>query len=116
MEELMNESILDSIKLLLGVDPSYEAFDQILIMHINSAFLTLWQIGIGTADCFSITDKAATWSEFIGDTKSLEILKTYIAKRVRINWDTPTSATVLEALKAEIAQDEWRISLLAPIN
>lgn len=110
----MNESILDSVKLLLGIDPTYEAFDQSIIMHINSAFMTLWQIGVGPTNCFAIKDKSTIWSEFTTDNNALGIVKTYVAKRVRINWDAPTSTVVLEALKAEIAQDEWRMSLLAP--
>lgn len=111
----MNESILDSVKLLLGVDPTYEYFDQSIVMHINSAFAVLWQLGVGPEECFSIKDNSSTWSEFLSDDKPLELIKTYISKKVRLNWDTPTSNTVLEALKLSIAEDEWRISILAPI-
>lgn len=112
----MNDSILDSIKILLGVDPTYEYFDSTIIMHINSAFGTLWQLGVGTADCYSISDNTNIWSEFTDSSSLLNLVKPYIAKRVRLNWDTPTSATVLEALKSEIAQDEWRIGIMENKN
>ena len=64
----MDESILTSIKKLLGVPKDYEHFDQDIIMHINSVFMILNQIGVGPSDGFSISDKTAIWSDFISDS------------------------------------------------
>ena len=41
------ESILTSVKKLLGIDESYTHFDADLIMHINSVFSILGQMGVG---------------------------------------------------------------------
>lgn len=49
----MEESILLTIKRMLGIeDPSYEVYDQDLIVYINSAFMLLNQLGIGLDKCF----------------------------------------------------------------
>ena len=107
----MNNSILISIKKLLGIDESYEAFDPDIIMHINSVFTILHQLGVGTKEVFSIHDKFATWDEFIGDSATAESVKTYIYMKVRMVFDPPTSSILAEALKSQIAEYEWRLNV-----
>ena len=63
----MNNSILNDIKKLLGIMESYEHFDVDIIIHINTAFSTLTQLGVGPSEGFSITNKTETWADFIGD-------------------------------------------------
>lgn len=115
------DSILTSIKKLLGIDESYTHFDPDLVMHINSALFIIWQIGAAKdgQTAYSITDDTATWDEFFAqtgiDAGNLEFLKTYICKKVRLNWDTPTSSALVESLKSSIMEDEWRLSVLCPI-
>ena len=70
------DSILTSIKKLLGITEEYENFDQDIIMHINSAFMILNQLGVGPKSGFSISDKSSTWDEFIPESSNLEAVKT----------------------------------------
>ena len=77
------ESILTSIKKLLGITEEYDQFDPDIIMHINSVFMILTQRGVGPAEGFSIEDDIAVWTDFIQDIKKLESVKTYIYLKVR---------------------------------
>lgn len=104
------ESILTSIKKLLGITEEYEHFDQDLIIHINSVFATLTQIGVGPADGFSISDKSSEWTDFIGDVKTIENVKTYIYIKIKLVFDPPTSSSVIEVYKEEAKQLEWRLN------
>lgn len=104
----MNESILVSIKKLIGLDEEYEVFDPDIITYINSAFVVLNQLGVGDLDdAFHITGKDETWSDF-GEYNSLEMLKSYIAKKVLLMFDPPSSSSLLESTKNQIAEFEFR--------
>ena len=110
----MEESILTSIKAQLGIVEDYTHFDEVLIMHINSAFAVLWQLGVGPTECFSIQDKTKNWSDFASNEVLLGLVKPYICKKVRLEWDTPTSATTVDVLTRNIKEDEWRMHAMAP--
>lgn len=112
----MNESILTTIKKLLGVPEDYEHFDTDITMHINSVFLILNQLGVGPSDGFSITDKTATWSDFISDNKKLEAVKSYMYMKVRLLFDPPISSAVMECMNRTISELEWRLNLEAESN
>ena len=103
------ESILTSIKKLLGIEEEYEHFDQDIIMYINNAFMTLTQIGVGPKEGFSIYDDSASWSDFIPEGSNLEGVKTYIYLKVRLVFDPPP-ASVLESMKSMAAELEWRLN------
>lgn len=103
------DSILTSIKKLLGINESYDCFDADIIMYINSAFVTLSQIGVSEADEFSIEDDSKTWDDFIDDNIIVGMIKTYIYSKVKIMFDPPTSSIVMEALNKSIMESEWRI-------
>lgn len=105
------ESILTSIKKLLGITEEYEHFDSDLIMHINSVFMILTQLGVGPSDGFYITDKMATWDEFIPTGKSLESVKSYMYMKVKLLFDPPQSSAVMESMKNMISEFEWRLNL-----
>ena len=112
----MNESILTTIKKLLGVPEDYEHFDTDITMHINSVFLILNQLGVGPSDGFSITDKTATWNDFISDNKKLEVVKSYMYMKVRLLFDPPISSAVMECMNRMISELEWRLNLEAESN
>lgn len=107
----MNESILTSTKKVLGLDETYEAFDEDIIMHINSVLGILNQIGIGPAAGFAIEDDEATWGDFIGDDLRLNSVKTYVYLRVRLLFDPPSTSYVIEAMKEQIKELEWRLNV-----
>lgn len=102
------DSILTSVKKLLGIAESYTAFDADIIMHINAVFLVLNQLGIGPEKGFSISDDTATWSEYCGE-EPMEAVKSYMGMKVRMMFDPPQSSTAMEALKNTIAELEFRL-------
>lgn len=111
------KSILTSIKKLLGITKEYTHFDADIIMHINTTFLTLAQIGIGPKDGFSISDESTTWDTFLGPNKPLyEAVKTYMYLKVRLLFDPPQSATVIESINRIIAELEERLKLQAEVD
>lgn len=112
------ESILDSIKKMLGLPSDYTQFDQDVIIHINSAFMVLNQLGVGPSDGFAITDNTTTWDEFISDMKKLAAVKSYMYAKVRVVFDPPTSSVVMDALTRTINEYEWRLNIAVetPLN
>ena len=107
----MNNSILTSVKKLLGLTEDYTYFDADIIMHINMAFMVLYQLGVGTSAPFSIEDKTAVWSDFVGDAQDLNGVKTYVYLKVKQVFDPPQSSAAAEAIKQSIAELEWRLNV-----
>lgn len=105
------ESILTSIKKLLGIAEEYEQFDTDIIIHINSVFSILTQLGVGPSEGFSIEDKSAVWEEFITDKKTIEFVKTYTYMKVKLIFDPPLISSVIDAMKGTISELEWRIQV-----
>ena len=105
----MNDSILTSIKKLLGITEEYEHFDQDIIIHINSVFMILNQLGVGPSNGFSITDKTAVWSDFISEGSNLESVKSYIYLKVKLLFDPPTTSAVMESMNRMICELEFRL-------
>lgn len=116
----MTDSILDSVKRALGLDPNYPPFDEELIMDINTILSVVNQLGVGVVG-FSIEDSSATWDEFLATEQSKGIkineVRTYVAKRVQMIFDPPTGA-YMEALKEVIKELEFRITVAieTPLN
>lgn len=106
----MDDSILDSIKKILGMPPDYDAFDTDLVIHINSVFGILAQLGVGPAGGFSISDNTTLWKAYLGDSKDLEMVKSYMALKVRLVFDPPTIGAVMDAMKEQIREYEWRLN------
>ena len=104
------ESILISIKKLLGISEDYTQFDADIIMHINSALMILNQIGVGPETPASITDQMNTWQDTLGDITNIEAVKSYIYLRVRLLFDPP-AGSALEALNRQIDEFEWRLHI-----
>ena len=109
------ESILTSIKKLLGIEEQYTHFDQDIIMHINTTFLDLNQIGVGPKEGFRIEDDSKTWSEFLPDADLLrmEAVKTYMYLKVRLVFDPPASSAVRESFENMADKLEWRLNVQA---
>lgn len=105
------ESILISIKKLLQISEDDTAFDADIIMHINSVFMILWQLGIGPSKGFFIEDETAEWSDFIEDGLNLELVKSYVYLKVKLLFDPPTSSFVMESMNRQIAEFEWRLNV-----
>lgn len=105
-------SILDSIKKLLGLEPDYTAFDQDIIIHINSVFSLLHQIGASPVDGVTISDNTAPWSMFIGDRANVQLVKTYTYLKVRLWFDPPSTSFALDSLKEQVREMEWRLSIM----
>lgn len=103
------ESILTSIKKLLGITEECEDFDQDIIIHINTVFTILNQLGVGPTEGFYISDKSRTWDEFISNKIYFESVKTYVYLKVRLIFDPPLSSAVSEAMKQMISELEFRL-------
>lgn len=112
----MNKSILTSIKKLLGLAENYEAFDADIILHINTVFMVLHQLGIGPDEGFSITSKKEKWDDYVDSDENLEALKTYIYLKVKLVFDPPQNGATMEALQNSIKEYEWRLNVQAESN
>lgn len=106
-------SILTSIKKLLGPEEEYDHFDTDIIIHINSALMVLTQLGVGPSNGFAITDKSAVWTDFVPDIERIEAIKTYIYLKVKLVFDPPQSAAAIESTNKMISELEWRINVAA---
>lgn len=110
----ISESILTSIKKLLGIDENYTHFDADIVMHINSVFSILTQMGVGPANGFSISGKDKTWSAFITDKPNIfSLVKSYVYMKVRLLFDPPLSSAAIESINRQISEFEWRLFVAA---
>lgn len=106
------ESILTSVKKMLGIAEDYEHFDPELIMHINSVINILNQLGVCPDEGYSISSKDDTWEDYIGSDKLIELVKTYIFLKVKLIFDPPASSAVAASYERQIAEYEWRINVM----
>lgn len=106
----MIDSILTSVKKMLGIAEEYTIFDADIIMHINTVFTVLNQLGVGPSRGFRIEGKETVWSEFIDDDEYLDAVKSYMHLKVKLLFDPPLSSAVMEAMKQSIAELEWRLN------
>ena len=104
------ESILTSIKKLLGIMSDYTNFDDDIIIHINTAFAMLNQLGVGPEGGFMIVDANSRWEDYTTE-KNLNMVKTYIYLKVRLFFDPPTSTALIESINRTLSEIEWRIFL-----
>lgn len=109
------ESILTSIKKLLGLSEEYEQFDPDIIMHINTVFMNLTQLGVGPESGFYIEDAENTWDEFVDtfDDIQFNAVKTYVYLKVKLLFDPPLSSSVLQSINNTISELEWRLNVAA---
>lgn len=111
------DSILTSIKKLLGISEDYEHFDADIIIHINSVLMILTQLGVGPAEGFSIQDKTKTWGDFLGENVALlEGVRSYVYMKVRLMFDPPTSSAAIESMTRLTNEFEWRLNVTGEKN
>lgn len=104
-------SILTSVKKLLGIAENYTEFDADIIMHINAVFLVLQQLGVGPEKGFSIVDANAVWDDFLPGDERARAIASYMGAKVRLAFDPPQSSTAMEALKNTVAEMEFRLNI-----
>lgn len=105
------ESILTSIKRLLGIEEDDINFDEEIVMHINTVFMTLAQLGVGPPGGFEIEDETTTWQDYIPDMKKFSAVKTYIFMKVKLAFDSSTMAgPLIESYNQQIKELEFRLN------
>ena len=105
------DSILNSIKKLLGIDESYKHFDSDIIIHINSVFSVLTQLGVGPSEGFAIEDEYSIWDDYIPDKPKQNAVKSYVYLKVRLLFDPPSSSSVTESINRMISEFECRLNV-----
>lgn len=110
------DSILTSIKKMLGIDEGYKHFDPDIIMHINSVFMVLTQLGVGPSDGFTIEDDLSTWTDFVPNNSMIEAVKSYTYMKVKLMFDPPSSSYVIESYNRSINEFEWRLNHAAEMS
>ena len=108
----MEESILKTIKQLIGCPDDFEQFDLDLTIHINSAFAALTQLGVGPKEGYRITGPDNVWSEFEEDTQKSSLIKDYVYIKTRLLFDPPTSSALMDSLKEQLKEMEWRLHIM----
>lgn len=111
------DSILTSVKKMIGIDASYTHFDTDIIMHINSVFMILNQLGVGPPAMFTIQDEYAVWTDFISeDGPQMELVKSYMYLRVKLLFSPPDGTALLNSSNEMIKEFEWRLNVAAESN
>lgn len=106
----MTDSILNSIKKLLNIEESNKDFDSELIININSVFMILGQLGLHD-EAFRIEDSTTSWDEYLEESDDLDAVKSYIYLKVKLIFDPPLNSSVMEAIKEQIRELEWRLNI-----
>ncbi len=107
------DSILLTVRKIIGPSEGYDVFDKDLKMHINSFFEVLTQCGVGPKDGFVITGETEKWSDFTTNAKELQMTKEYIALRTRLAFDPPASSFAMDSMKKISEEMEWRLYIAA---
>lgn len=111
------DSITNTIKQSLGIDPSDDSFDSDIILNINTAIFSLSQMGVGPSNGYIVTSIDDKWIDYINTTTiNLEGIKTVIYLKTKLLFDPPTNITVIESIKKTITELEWRLSLAVETN
>ena len=112
----MNNSILDSIKKLLGISADDNSFDMDILMHINASIAALAQMGIGPEGGFFFLFHSSSGDELLLGDPRLEFAKTYIYYKVRLGFDPPTASSAVDAINRQISELEWRMNVAVEHN
>lgn len=107
------DSILTSIKKLLGIQEDYTHFDPEIIVNINSVFLILHQLGIGPSTPFTISDETSKWDEFLTDGEEIKLAESYVYLRVRLLFDPPSNSFLVKSIEDQIKEFEFRLIVRA---
>lgn len=107
----MENSILETIKKLLGIDTECKDFDIDVIVNINTVISALTQMGVGPEEGFSITGSDETWNDFIEELHGFEMIKTYIYLKVKNIFDPPQQQSLIGSSERIISEIEYRIRI-----
>lgn len=107
----MSDSILQTIKKMLGLDEGYTAFDQDIIVFINAALMALNQLGVGPEGGLSIKDYTTKWSDLLTDEVNLNGVQQYVYLKVKMIFDPPGNSFVMDAFKQQAQELEWRLNV-----
>lgn len=114
MGATIRSSILNTIKKKLGPSVEYDAFDDDIIVAINSALMVATQIGVGPSEGFSITGASETWEDFLEeDEGKFEAVKDYIYLKTKLLFDPPANSFLVTAMEKQISEFEWRLNVRA---
>ena len=105
------DSILNTVKKALGIDPEYTSFDDRLIPHINTVFQSLCQLGVGPEKPFTIEDASSTWEDFSEDIEELAMVESYVGMKVKSIFDPAQSGVLADAEKRIVDELEWRLNV-----
>lgn len=105
----MSDSVLLSIKQMLGISPEDESFDVNVIMCINTALTILMDLGLTEVEDEIVTGEDMTWDDLLGGRTDIEYVKTYVYQKVKMIFDPPTSTAAIDAMQRSISELEWRI-------
>lgn len=107
----VSESILNSVKKLLGIEPDQTDFDADIAMHINSAIMILRQLGVGPEEGFFVTSSADTYWDYLGeDSLEIPMVKLYLFYKTKLGFDPPSNSSVSTAIQQSIDELEWRLN------
>lgn len=110
------DGILTSVKKLLGIAEEYTQFDADILIHINSVFLTLHELGVGPDEGFAV-DEYTTWTDYISDnTLLLNAVKTYMYLKVKMLFDPSLTSSVTDLMKEEVKELEWRMNVFVDLS
>lgn len=109
-KEVDMDSILVSVKKLLGIDAEYTIFDPDIIVHINTAFAVLNQLGVGPEEGFMIESDSEVWDNYIVDYNFM-MAKTFVFLKVKIAFDPPSSTALLESMNRQLDELTWRLEV-----
>ena len=110
---ILLNSVLNTTKKLLGLDADDDSFDSDICIGINSAILTLSQLGLEGKEGFIVTDDTQEWSDYLNDNKLLPMVQQYIHLKTKMSFDPPQNSFVCENLKQIITELEWRIRMVS---
>lgn len=111
MPGIREASILDSIKLMLGVDSDYDVYDNDIVTHINGALFELFQLGVGIhVAAYEIEGSDEKWSDFMGNEPNFMAVKNFVYMRVSLDFDPPTSSFAIDAKQRRIQELAWRLN------
>lgn len=107
----MDDSILDTIKSMLGIEEGFTGFDTDILIDINAAFLTLNQLQVGPTDGFQVASSEQIWSDFTDDKVMVDSLRPYIYLKTRLLFDPPTNSYLLTSMENQCKEFEWRMNI-----
>lgn len=111
---VFDDSILTSVKKVLGIPSYYDHFDRDILLHLNTVMSILNQLGVGPEEGFIVEDDSTTWSDLFDgdiDTNKMMYVKSYVCLRVRLLFDPPTSSGAIDAMERQMRELEWRITV-----